>query len=82
VQLSSQTRKPLVSGSPQQPVQTTIQTFAPSIVSQPWPSSPRTPPQMAAATAATSVTSTSLTFGVSTVLVSTVPVSIPQASLP
>jgi len=82
VQLSSQTGQPLVSGSPQQPVQTTIQTSAPSVVPQPGPSTPRTLPQTAAATAATSVQSTPPTSGVSTTLVSTVPVSTPQTSLP
>ena len=80
--MSSQTGQPLVSCSPQQPVQTTIQTSAPSVVSQPRPSSPRTPPQTDAAIAATSIPSTPSTSGVSTVPVSTVPVSIPQASLP
>ena len=34
VQLSSQTGQPLVSGTPQQPVQSNIQTSVPSIVSQ------------------------------------------------
>ena len=81
VQLSSQTGQPLVSGSIQQPVQSTIQTSASSIVSQPGPSTPRTLPQTTATTAATSVPSTPPTSGVSTALVSTIPVSIPQASL-
>lgn len=40
VQLSSQSGQPLVSSSTQQPVQLTIQTFAPSLVHQFGPSSP------------------------------------------
>jgi len=79
VQLSSQTGQPLVSGSIQQSIQSTIQTSASSIVSQPEPNTPRTPPQT---TAATSVPSTPPTSRVSTTPVSTVPVLIPQASLP
>jgi len=82
VQLSSQTGQPLVSGSIQQPIQSTIQTFASSVVSQPGPSTPRTLPQMTAATAATFVPSTPPTSGVSTAPVSIVPVSIPQVSFP
>ena len=82
VQLASQTGQPLVSGSIQQPIQSTIQTFASSIVSQPGPSTPRTSPQTTAATAATSVPSTPPTSRVSTAPVSTVLVTIPQVSLP
>ena len=82
VQLSSQTGQPLVSGTPQQPVQSNIQTFVPLVVSQRGPSMPRTPPQTTAPTAATSVQSSPPTSGVSTAPVSTVPVSTPQTSLP
>jgi len=82
VQSSSSTGQPLVSGPNQQPVQSTIQTSAPSMVSQLGPSTPRTPPQTAAATIAISTPSTTLTSGVSTAPVSTTPTSIPQASLP
>lgn len=82
VQLSSQTGQPLVSGTPQQPVQSSIQPSVPSIVSQPRPSTPRTLPQTTIATAATSVQSTLPTFGASTTPVSTVPVSTPHTSLP
>ena len=52
------------------------------MVSQLGPSTPRTPPQTAAATIAISTPSTTLTSGVSTAPVSTTPTSIPQASLP
>ena len=79
---SFQTRQPLVSGSTQQPVQSTIQTSAPSVVSQFGPSTPRTPPQKTAATTATSAPSTPLTSGISTAQTSTIPASIPQVSLP
>jgi hypothetical protein len=82
VQLSSQTGQPLVSSSPQQPVQSNIQTFVPSVVSQSGPISPRTPSQTTAATTATSAPSTTLAFGVSTALVSTVSTTTPQTSLP
>lgn len=82
VQLSSQTGQPLVSGTPQQLVQSNIQTSVPSVVSQPGPSTPHTPPQTTATTTATYVQSTPPTSGVSTAPVSTVPVSTPQTSLP
>lgn len=82
VQLSSQTGQPLVSTSTQQPVQSIIQTSASSLVSQPGPSTPCTPPQMTDATIATSIPSTPPMFGVSTTLVSNVPASTPQAYLP
>jgi len=82
VQSSSQTGQPLVFSSPQQPIQSTIQTSVPSVVSQPGPSTPRTPPQTAAATAATSVQSTLPTSEVSTAPVSIVPVSTPHTYLP
>ncbi len=60
VQLSSQTGQPLVSGSPQQPVQSNIQTSVPSVVSESGPTAPRTPSQTTDAAAATSVQSTPL----------------------
>ena len=75
--MSSRIVQPLVSGTPQQPVQSNIQTFVPSVVSQPGPSTPRTPPQTTATTAATSVQSTPPTSGVSAAPISTVPVSTP-----
>ena len=80
--MSSQSGQPLVFGSTQQLVQPTIQTSAPSVVSQPGPSSPRTLPQTTATTAATFVQSTPPTFRVSTAPISIVPTSTPQASLP
>jgi len=76
--LSSQFGQPLVSGSTQQTVQPTIQTSALGVAHQSGPSSPQT----TAATTATSVQSTPPTSGVSVALVSTIPASIPQASLP
>lgn len=82
VQLSLSIGQPLVSSSTQQPVQSTIQTSAPSVVSQLGPSTPRTPPQMVVATATVSIPSTPLTSGVSTVPISTAPASVPQESLP
>ena len=82
VQLSSQTGQPLVSGSPQQPVESIVQTSAPSVASQSGPSMPRTPPQSTVATTVTFVSPTPPTSGVSTAPVSTIPVSTPQTSLP
>jgi len=82
VQLSSQSQQPLVSGSTQQPVQPTIQTSALGVAHHSGPSSPRTPPQTTATTIAAYVQSTPPTSGVSTALVSIVPASTPQASLP
>lgn len=82
MQLSSQTRQPLVPVSIQQPFQSNFQTSTPSVVSQPRPSSPRTPPQMTATISATFIPSTPPMSRVSIAPVSIVPVSVPQASLP
>lgn len=84
VQLSSQIGQPLVYDPNQQPIQPTVQTSAPGLVQQPRPSSPRTPPQTAAATTAASVQPTTPVSRVLVALVSTVPASVqtPQASLP
>lgn len=62
VQLSSQPGQPLVAGSPQQPVQSNVQTSVPSVVTQS-PIAPSTPSQTTAATTATSVPSKTLASG-------------------
>lgn len=84
VQLSSQPGQPLVSGLTQQLVQPTVQTFTPGLVQQPRPSSPRTLPQIATTTIATSIQPTTPISRVLVALGSNVLVLVqtPQASLP
>ena len=76
IQMSSQTRQPLVSGSTLQPVQSNIQTSVSSIVSQS-PIAPSTPSQTTVVTTATSIQSTAPTSGVSIAPVSTVSATTP-----
>jgi len=83
VQLSSQPKQPLVSSPTQQPIQPIVQTYAPGLVQQPGPSSPRTLLQTAATTTATSVQPTTPISRVSVASISTISASVqtPQASL-
>ena len=83
VQLLNQPGQPLVSGPTQQPIQTTIQTLAPSSIQQSAPSTPQNPPQTVATTA-TSVQPITPVSRVSVAPVSSIPASmqIPQVFVP